>query len=106
MLALCPPASRVPYEVLIANGSGEAGSVFESGELPTAFFVLRSVIRRLRAVEGPAPWNAWLHVGRRDWHIEVVPRLTILAGLELGAGIFINPLAPETAAERLRAASP
>src|SRR5205814_1089959 len=55
VVALCPPASRVPYEVLIANGYGDAGSVFESGELPTALLVLRSVIRRLRAASIAAP---------------------------------------------------
>ncbi len=45
--------------------------------------------------------NAWLHTGRR-WHIEVVPRLTVLAGIELGAGIYVNTVAPEEAAEQLR----
>ena len=48
------------------------------------------------------PLNAWLHDGGH-WHLEVVPRLTILAGLELGAGIYvINALAPEDAARALR----
>ena len=36
------------------------------------------------------------------WHWELVPRLSSLAGLELGAGVYINPLSPEHAAERLR----
>jgi UDPglucose--hexose-1-phosphate uridylyltransferase len=45
--------------------------------------------------------NAWLHHGAH-WHFEVVPRLPVLAGLELGGGIFVNWLAPEEAAARLR----
>ena len=57
---------------------------------------------RLRKVEGPVPWNAWLHRGEHP-HIEVVPRLTVLAGLELGAGIYVNSLDPSEAAARLRA---
>ena len=52
-------------------------------------------------LEGVFPWNAWLHNGRR-WHIEVVPRLAILAGLELGAAIYVNSLPPEQAAAALR----
>jgi UDPglucose--hexose-1-phosphate uridylyltransferase len=47
------------------------------------------------------PFNAWLHEGAH-WHLELVPRTTRLAGLELGAGVWINPLAPEQAAADLR----
>jgi UDPglucose--hexose-1-phosphate uridylyltransferase len=36
------------------------------------------------------------------WHVEVLPRLTVLAGIELGAGIYVNTLAPEDAAAALR----
>jgi UDPglucose--hexose-1-phosphate uridylyltransferase len=36
------------------------------------------------------------------WHWELLPRTTGIAGFELASGWFINPLPPETAAERLR----
>ena len=104
LLAICPPASRVPYEVLILNGSLREADAFASEYLPTALLLLREVVRRLRAVEGLVPWNAWLHNGDNSWHIELVPRLTIFAGIELGAGIFVNTLAPEDAARALREA--
>src|SRR5207237_1414820 len=45
--------------------------------------------------------RAWLEHDDRDWRLVLLPRLTILAGLELGAGIFVNTLPPEEAAERL-----
>jgi UDPglucose--hexose-1-phosphate uridylyltransferase len=99
---LCPPAGRVPYEMLIAGSSD--GDAFASDDLAPSLRLLREAIRRLRAVEGPMPWNAWLHTGTR-WHIEVVPRLTVLAGIELGAGIYVNPLPPEQAAAALRSAA-
>jgi UDPglucose--hexose-1-phosphate uridylyltransferase len=83
---------RLPYELVI--GAGEA---FDLG---TALRLLREAVRRLRAVEGPVPWNAWLH----EDHLEVVPRLSVLAGVELGAGIYVNTVAPEEAAAALRAA--
>jgi UDPglucose--hexose-1-phosphate uridylyltransferase len=67
------------------------------------------VTRRLHALEGRIPLNAWLHTppfGASDghWHLELLPRLTIAAGLELGAGVYVNPLPPEQAAEALRRA--
>jgi UDPglucose--hexose-1-phosphate uridylyltransferase len=45
--------------------------------------------------------NLWLHRSGH-WHVEIVPRLTILGGIELGAGYYVNPLPPETAAAALR----
>jgi galactose-1-phosphate uridylyltransferase len=38
--------------------------------------------------------------------MELVPRLTVFAGIELGAGIYVNTLAPEDAARALREAAP
>jgi UDPglucose--hexose-1-phosphate uridylyltransferase len=88
-VALVHPAGRTPYETLIVLG--EAG-------LAAGLLLLRDVVRRLRAVEGAVPWNAWLHPG----HLELVPRLTVFAGVELGAGIYVNPVDPAAAAAALR----
>jgi UDPglucose--hexose-1-phosphate uridylyltransferase len=96
---LAAPAGRAPYELLIAPRDHFA----EPGEegLAAAASLLRDAIRRLHDVEGPVPLNAWLHTGAH-WHIELVPRLTVFAGLELGAGIYVNSLPPAEAAARLR----
>jgi UDPglucose--hexose-1-phosphate uridylyltransferase len=99
-IALCPPAGRVPYELLIAPLAHEADA-FSSTCLAAALRLLRDAIRRLRALEGAVAWNAWVHTGEH-WHVEVLPRLTIPAGVELGAGISINPMPPEDAAAALR----
>lgn len=96
-------AARTPYELLIAPRDPESMGIF-SPRLPVGLKLLAEATRRLRAVEGHVPWNAWLHAGRH-WHIEVVPRLTVLAGIELGAAVYVNTLAPEEAAEALRAAT-
>ena len=100
LVATVTPAGRVPYELLIAPTAHEARG-FESELLPAALGLLGETVRALRAVEGPVPWNAWLH-DTGHWHLEVVPRLTTLAGIELGAGIFVLTVPPEDAAERLR----
>jgi UDPglucose--hexose-1-phosphate uridylyltransferase len=100
----CPVASRVPYEVLICPSRSEAGGL-RSDLLAPALRLLAELVRRLQRIEGAplVPLNAWLHDGER-WHLELVPRITRLAGLELGAGVYVNPVAPEAAAEALRSA--
>lgn len=88
--AVVHPAGRLPYELLI-----------DARHIGRAVWLLRDCVARLQAVEGPVPWNAWLHPGPQP-HIEVLPRLTVMAGLELGAGIYVNSLDPSEAAARLR----
>jgi UDPglucose--hexose-1-phosphate uridylyltransferase len=100
LVAFCSPAGRLPYETLIMSGSTREPWPDEA-TLAVALGLLRDVVLRLQAVEGAVPWNAWLH-HCGTWHIELVPRLAVLAGLELGAGIYVNSLPPEQAAESLR----
>lgn len=101
LVAGCPYASRVPYELLIAPAVPERDGL-RSDLLAAALRLLAELVRRLQRVHGgePVPLNAWLHSGA-CWHLEVFPRTTRLGGLELGAGVFIDLVAPETAARRL-----
>ena len=96
---LASPAGRAPYELVIAPRQHAAEPT--EADLVDAALLLRDAIRRLRNVEGPVPLNAWLHTGAH-WHVELLPRLTVFAGLELGAGVYVNWLPPEEAALRLR----
>lgn len=106
VVALTRWAGRLPYELLLAPVEHPGASAFGSPTLAAALGLLAKSIRRLHAAEGgPVPLNVWLHDGPH-WHLEVLPRLTALAGLELGAGIYVNTLDPDEAAERLRAAAP
>jgi UDPglucose--hexose-1-phosphate uridylyltransferase len=101
VVALAAYAGRQPYELLVMPESCEDGP-FESRFLAPALTLAASRLARIHELEGEVPMNLWLHASPH-WHIELVPRITVPAGLELGAGIHVNPLAPETAAERLRA---
>lgn len=92
---------RLPYELLIAPIEHLEDSAFETELLTPALGLVAEALHRLHAVEGPVPVNAWLH-DAGHWHIEVLPRLTVFAGIELGAGIYVNSLAPEAAAGTLR----
>jgi UDPglucose--hexose-1-phosphate uridylyltransferase len=96
---LAHPAGRAPYELLLAPETHRADGDAEL--FATTLRLLRRALLRLRAAEGAVPVNAWAHPGGH-WHIEVLPRLSVLAGLELGAGVYINWLAPEEAAATLR----
>jgi UDPglucose--hexose-1-phosphate uridylyltransferase len=102
LVLACPYASRLPYECVVAPVSPR-GEAFGDELLAPAVRLLGAAIRRLHVVAGAVPLNAWLHDGP-DWHLELLPRLTVLAGLELGAGIYVNTVAPEEAAAQLRAA--
>jgi UDPglucose--hexose-1-phosphate uridylyltransferase len=101
LVAGCPVASRVPYEVVIAPATPEPSGL-QSELLAPALRLLADVIRRLHEVKDAAlPLNAWLHDGEH-WHLELFPRTGRLAGLELGAEVYINSVPPAEAAVALR----
>ena len=103
LTALCPGAGRQPYELLVAPAEHDADGF--GNRLGDALVLVADLVRALQAIEGPVAWNAWLHLGAH-WHVEVVPRLSELAGIELGAGIHVLTVAPEDAAAALRGRLP
>jgi UDPglucose--hexose-1-phosphate uridylyltransferase len=105
LVASCPWASRLPYETVIAPAEPDPAGL-ASKRIGPALRLLAAVVRRLHLLEGPVPLNAWVEHDERDWRVVLLPRLTVIAGLELGAGIFVNTLPPEQAAERLREEGP
>jgi UDPglucose--hexose-1-phosphate uridylyltransferase len=98
IVAACHPVGRSPFELLIAPRAHDPEA---ANDFAAALRLLRESIRRLRRLEGMVPWNAWLHLGGH-WHVEVLPKLTVFAGLELGAEIYVNVVEPERAAAALR----
>jgi UDPglucose--hexose-1-phosphate uridylyltransferase len=101
LLVAAHAAGRAPYELVLAPVERPATGAFADERLAAALLLLRDTIRRLRALEGAIPWNAWLHDGPW-WHLEILPRLTAFAGLELGGGIYVNVVDPADAARALR----
>ncbi len=68
---------------------------------------LHWLLNRLDFVLDQPAYNLVLHAAPWTgedfhWHFELLPRVTGIAGFELGAGMFINPVLPEEAAARLR----
>jgi len=100
LVLLCPYASRSAYECLIAPVEHEEHA-FPNPLLGPALELAAEALRRLAVAEGLRPMNLWLHEAGH-WHLELLPRLSVIASLELGAGHYINTLAPEQAADTLR----
>jgi UDPglucose--hexose-1-phosphate uridylyltransferase len=107
-VALAPYAARMPFQVQIVPRRPHA-RFDEDGPLGAA--MLLDVLHRLEAVLGGVPpFNLWVRTAPRGatsfcWRIDLLPRLAQLAGLELGAGLNLNIVSPEHAAERLRDAA-
>ena len=99
LVALCPAAGRADYELLICPLAHDRNAFGPS--LDGALALVASLTAALRELEGPLPWNAWLHAGPH-WRLELVPRLANFAGLELGAGVYVLTVSPEDAAAALR----
>jgi UDPglucose--hexose-1-phosphate uridylyltransferase len=109
--ALCPYASRFPFETWIIPRNHS--SHFENIPKPTLDdlgSVLRQTLRKLEQALDHPSYNYIIHTAPFDhqelphyhWHIEIIPRLTRVAGFEWGSGFYINPVPPEDAAAYLR----
>jgi UDPglucose--hexose-1-phosphate uridylyltransferase len=110
-VALAPFASFAPFEMWILpkrhNPFFEENQVHEIQSLAKIF---SETLRRLEKALNCPPYNFTLHttpfrerpLEYYHWHFEIIPKLTKLAGFELGSGFFINPTPPEEAAKFLR----
>ena len=108
--AWCPPAGWAPYLMRVAHRSTRARfDEATEAELGVVAAALLDALGRLERLLGPVPYNVIVHTappsvrpGEMHWHLEVVPRTSVLAGFELGTGLYANAVAPEQAAALLR----
>ena len=102
---IAPYASRLPFQLMIAPRRPRPR--FED-DGPLGAHLVHDALSRLRRRLGAIPpLNLWVRTAPRGaehfcWRIDIVPRLTHLAGLELGTGVHLCVVAPETAAAELR----
>jgi UDPglucose--hexose-1-phosphate uridylyltransferase len=108
-----PFAPRFPFETWLLPV--KHFSHFEAMELREYYglaAVLKETLQRInRTLESPH-YNFILHTSpvqetpllEYHWHIEIIPKLTKVAGFEWGSGFYINPTPPEMAAQHLREA--
>jgi UDPglucose--hexose-1-phosphate uridylyltransferase len=113
-IVIAPYAPRFPFETWLLPK--RHSSAYENAEGPIytrAAALLRDVLRRLDTVLERPAYNYVIHTSpsgeetndHYHWHIEMMPRLTKVAGFEWGTDFYINPTPPEESARFLREAA-
>ena len=106
-----PFASRFPFETWIIPKTHQSSFLeMSDSEYLNLAASMKDTLLRLKLALNDPPFNFILHTrpispDSHDffhWHIEVMPKLTKLAGFEWGSGFYINPTSPEEAATFLR----
>ena len=110
-IAFCPFAARFPFETWIVpkEHATHFEDISQSMIVSLARMMKNVLIRGDKALSNP-PFNFLIHTtpfnmpGQEyyHWHIEIIPRITRMAGFEWGTGFYINPVPPEDAAKYLR----
>lgn len=119
-VVLAPYASRFPFEIFLAPRRHRHDfSRITDEEISSLAEIFRDTLQRVKLALKDPPYNFVIHtipnIRSTDratywqtiehdfhWHIEILPRLTRVAGFEWGSGFYINPVAPEQAAQFLR----
>jgi UDPglucose--hexose-1-phosphate uridylyltransferase len=121
---ICTPyASCFPFELrLFPKKHSHDFALMSDSELGRLAVAMKDMLARIKEVLKDPPYNFILHTappmhprpGKPEfwssieydyhWHIELIPRLTQIAGFEWGTGFQINSTAPEDAASFLREA--
>ncbi len=113
-IVLAPFASRFPFETWIIPKTHQcAFEVSQKPEFEQLAPLLKDMLARLdRVLDCPA-YNYIVHTAPfgestedyYHWHMEIIPKLTKVAGFEWGTGFYINPTPPEESAKFLREAA-
>ena len=105
-IVLAPYASRFAFEAwVIPHQHHCAYTSITKDEIDQLSKVVSRVLHRLSQLIKPAAYNLVLHSVPKGvpnsntfcWHLEILPRITGLAGFEMGTGCYVNPVYPEQA---------
>ena len=116
-IVITPFASRFPFEVWILpkKHSSDFTKCDDQHRVDLARILKQVLLKLKKALDDP-PYNYIIHTApfRREkrgywktvnqdyhWHIEIMPRITRVAGFEWGSGFYINPVPPHLAAKNL-----
>jgi UDPglucose--hexose-1-phosphate uridylyltransferase len=117
-LVYCPFASRFPFELMVLPKK-QSPDFYTSDDHDLVLLAdaLKVGLKRLAVGLGKPNYNLIIQTApvRRPkknywvtidfdyrWHIEILPRMTGIAGFEFGTGFYINTTLPEEAAQFLR----
>lgn len=110
-IAISPFAPRSPFEILILPKRHES-SFTQDRNFNLLAQIIQQTLKQIDKVLNLPPYNMMIHTSpfkeeNNDyyhWHIEIIPKLTKIAGFEWGSGFYINPTPPEEAAKFMREA--
>ena len=111
IVAVAPYAPRFPFETWMLPRRHEAH--FENSprhEYASLARLLGDLLKRINRALGAPPYNLLIHSAPLvesasdfyHWHVEIIPKLTKVAGFEWATGFYLNPTSPEEAAQVLR----
>lgn len=111
-LAVTPYASRFSFETwILPKAHASHFEELPAGAAPALAAILKTALGKLSASLPDLSYNLIVHTmpvqepaaPHYHWHIEIMPKLTHVAGFEWGTGFYINTVSPEDAAEILNA---
>jgi UDPglucose--hexose-1-phosphate uridylyltransferase len=111
-IAIAPFAPRAPFETWILPKRHESAFSPPDKSFSALAGVLQTVLKQFDRILDTPPYNFIIHTSPftdeandyYHWHIELIPKLTRIAGFEWGSGFYINPTLPEEAAKFMREA--
>jgi len=111
-VALAPFAPRAPFETWILPKRHESNFQPPNKNFSSLAEILQVILRQMDKILEVPPYNFIIHTSPFQdeindyyhWHIEILPKLTKIAGFEWGSGFFINPTPPEESAKFMREA--
>lgn len=110
-VAFSPFAARFPFETwILPKFHASSYSTIRQSQYQTLAEILSRTLKRLDEVLVEPPYNMVFHTSPVmdeelpyfHWHIEIIPKVTRVAGFEWGTGFYINPTPPEKSAAYLR----
>lgn len=107
-MVVCPEASGWPYQLQLLPKIHQAQlvSANKPDQIKAMAESLQVMVSLYNSVLDRPAYNWWVHSVKGyffHWHLDMVPRLKVLAGVELGAGLMVNDrISPEAAAKVFR----
>ncbi len=110
-ITICPFAPRSPFEMWVLPKRHQSRfNSMDDGQLHQLAVLFSSTMRKLDNVLPNVPYNYMLHTAPLNdahlehyhWHIEIMPKVSTVAGFEWGTGFHINTVPPEEAAAILK----